>query len=115
MTHNVDKSGRHKVHPIDQLAILTIDQRQALKLRWLTTVEALIAASATPEARAGLVHLLGCDSEDFDELLSQAKTMLGDERYCELVTPCAGGPTGALSENPAPHPQGGQETQKGHG
>ena len=115
MTRNVEKPSGEDVHSIDQMASLTIRQRQVLKLRWITTVEAMVAAAATPEARAGLVQVLGGDSTSLDQLLGQARTMLGEDRYRELLAPCAGGATGALWEDPDRHPGAGRASEEGHG
>jgi len=111
MAGDTDKQSRRDGHPVAEISRFTPCQLQALKSRWLTTIEALVAAAATDEGRTGLCEALGVEPEAIDELLLEAKGVLGEARYRGLSTPAPGGPTGALwDENSKPgDPTGGPD------
>jgi len=76
--------------------MLTPDRVQLLQKRWITTVEAVIAAANTDEGKSGLAKSLGMSAVEVGRLLEKAREVVGTERYTELSTPKRGGPTGAL-------------------
>lgn len=83
-------------HPLEGMHRLTLCQLQALEYRWLTTIDSFVAAASTEDGRAGLCRALDVEPEALDVLLQDARDSLGEERYRELSTARAGGPTGAL-------------------
>ena len=99
MKKDADKRSQTSPRPIEGMAKLSPRQIQALKSRWLTTVEAFVGAAATEEGRAGLREVLGIDPDALENLLRDARCALGEERFRELMTPKPGGPTGALLDD----------------
>jgi len=85
--------------PIEEMAKLSFRQLQALKSRWITTINAFVAAAATKEGRAGLCRVLDVKLEVLDDILRDACDSLGEERYRQLLAPRSGGPTGALLDD----------------
>lgn len=84
--------------PIRTMQGFTTQQCEALNARWITTVDAFVAAAATETGRRGLCEVLGMDSGALDALLGNARDLLGKERYARLSVPVPGGPLGALLE-----------------
>lgn len=85
--------------PLERLDGLTDHHCQALNSHWINTLDALVAASATEEGRQGLCRLLDMNSAAFDNVLEQAHSLLGEQRYTELKTPVPGRPTGLLLDD----------------
>jgi hypothetical protein len=83
-------------HPIEEMSSLAPEQVRVLRSRWLVTIEAFVAAAATSEGRVGLCQALGAGENDLDNLLHDARRLLGDDRYRALMQSKPGGPMGAL-------------------
>jgi len=96
MAGDVDRQDRTEAHPIEGMSKLSLRQIQALKSRWLTSIEAFVGAAATEEGRAGLREALEDASITLDDLLQEARNMLDEQRFRELMRPEPGGQTGAL-------------------
>lgn len=96
MADDAKRPIRTDALPVEVMAKLSLCQLQALKSRWITTIDAFVAAAATEEGRAGLCQALDVEMEALDDILLDARDSLGEERYRELLAPTPGGPTGAL-------------------
>ena len=96
MAGDADRPRRTDALPIEGMAMLSPRQLQALKSRWMTTIDAFVAAASPEEGRAGLCEALGVAMEVLDDILRDARDSLGEERYRKLLAPKPGGPTGAL-------------------
>ncbi len=68
---------------------------ERLRARWVTTVQQLIAASATPAGRDGLSRLLTPDHVTLEAVLEEARRIVGDDVFEQLQEARAGGPLGA--------------------
>jgi len=90
------RSGVPQTHPLGDLPALTQEQIQALRQRWINTVEELVGAAAVPAATGPLAQLIQVSAEQLQDLLHQAQDLLGEERYGQLVRPVPKKPTGAL-------------------
>ncbi|MCC5829237.1 MAG: hypothetical protein JJU36_07295 [Phycisphaeraceae bacterium] len=84
---------------LERLTRLSFCQLQALKSRWITTIDAFVAAAATVRGRAGLCSALDIEMDTLDEVLRDACDALGEQRYRDLLAARPGGPTGALLED----------------
>ncbi len=84
---------------LDNLATLSRRHHQSLNTHWITTLDALVAASATEEGRQGLCRLLDMDSDTLSNVLAEARDLMGEQRYTELKTPVPGRPTGLLLDD----------------
>ena len=113
MAGNSDKQGRTDTHPLEGMSKLSLRQIQALRSRWMTTIEALVGAAATEEGRVGLREALDIAHEALDDLLREAQEMVGEERFRELMKPNPGGPTGALWD--AKDERAGGQDEEGQG
>ncbi len=96
--HDANHLDRPEPEPLRALAGLTPCQSALLEGRWITTVDALVAAACTKEGRRGLCELLGVEEPALEDLLDGARQLLGEARYRELAPPRAGGLLGALYE-----------------
>ena len=103
MAGDVDRSRSTGAFPIEGMAKLSPCQLQALKSRWMTTIDTFVAAAATEEGRAGLCKALDIELELLDDILQDARNSLGEERYRGLLAPTPGGPTGALLDEEEQH------------
>ena len=79
-------------HPLSQLSGLGEHHIELLHGRWIDTVESFVGVTAT--SCDGLCKLLGITNTDMEQLLSAARSLLGDEEYAKKSTPKIGGPTG---------------------
>ncbi len=113
MAGETDRNDGTDALPIEGMAKLSPRQLQALKSRWLTTVEALVGAAATEEGRAGLCSALGIEADQLNDVLHDARDALGQERYMELLAPKPGGPTGAILDDGQQQPADGPATGDG--
>jgi len=110
MADDADRQGRTDALPLERMAKLSPRQLQALKSRWITTIDSFVAAAATEEGRAGLCSVLDIEADTLDEVLQDARDALGEERYTELLAPRPGGPTGALLDDDQQQPADGSAT-----
>jgi len=99
MVDDANRQSHTDSLPIEGMARLSPHQLQALKSRWITTINAFVAATATEESRAGLCQALDVELEALDDMLRDARDSLGEERYRDLQAPRPGGPTGALLDD----------------
>ena len=99
MDGNTSQPASTETRPIADMCRLTLAQQEALKSRWLTTIDAFVAAAATPEGQAGLCKVLEVEPDALGVLLQDARDSLGEDRYAALMHPRPGGPTGALFED----------------
>lgn len=98
MEENVQDRNDKGVLSVEAIPLFSEKQCEALKARWITTMDAFAAAAATAEGRTGLCGLLDVDAAALEALLGKARELLGDERYAALTVPSPGGPLGALLE-----------------
>ncbi len=98
MAGSLDKPGRAAACPLGRMPSLSLAHLEVLKSRWIRTIDAFVAAAAIEDGREGLCKALGVEPKALDNLLQEARDVLGEERYLELTTPRPGGPTGALWE-----------------
>jgi len=67
----------------------------SLKQHWIETAAQLLAASATPEGRAGLKVLIGCDDPALNSLLAELENLVGPQEALRLAQATPGGALGA--------------------
>lgn len=105
-----DSDSRAESLPIERIGGLSPSQSEALRSRWITTIDSFVAAAATEEGRAGLCSALEIEADQLDDVLQDARGALGEERYRELLAPKPGGPTGALLDDDQQQPADGSAT-----
>ena len=104
MMSDSDRSGRSGAFSIEGISKFSQRQIRALKSRSLMTVESFVAAAATEEGMAGLSEALEIVPEALDELLREARNILGEKLFRKLNKTRPGGPTGTLmDEGPSGH------------
>ena len=91
------RGGACGAHDVASLGpALTAEQVRLLRERWITTVEEMVSAAATPDAAAGLAQLLGLEEGGLAAVLDSARRMLGEERFQNLSQRRPGGYMGAI-------------------
>jgi len=80
--------------PIEQLPGLSPDAIASLKVRWIHTVEQLLALASSKSGRAGLRSLCQVDDKALDALLAKGAALVGQEAAARLAKGTPGGPLG---------------------
>jgi hypothetical protein len=102
MVDGTDSPSRPDEIPIEELTKLAPFQVQALKSRWMTTVDAFVAAAATKGGQVGLCKAMEVEPDSLGDLLQEAHDLLGEDRFRILLDPKPGGPTGVLWDEAEP-------------
>jgi len=68
----------------------------ALKGRWITTAEQVLATAASTEGRRGLEEALGLGADGMHQLLDRLAQVVGEAKAAQLLQPSAGGALGAM-------------------
>ena len=73
--------------PLEKLDGVDPALLDALRSRWITSVEQLVAQGATPEGRSSLAALLEIEEVRLDALLAQARAILDPGAVADLEKP----------------------------
>lgn len=96
MTGNHDNKDKAEINPITGITRLTRNQLEILKSHWIITIDEFVAVLATEQGRISISRALDLGQEEIELILNDARDIVGEDRYEELMDARPGGPTGAL-------------------
>ncbi len=76
--------GEHSETPLIPMQGLSAEAVDKLGQQWITTVEQLIAQSATPAGSAKLAEVIGYDLGEYREMIDRIKLELAPEIVADL-------------------------------